>query len=146
MLFRSDYGYDSEHVGDWANLGQGAPEHGDTIPGSFPRPKTINVPDCSREYAPTAGIKELREAVANFYNETYRTKKGSKYTYKNVCIVPGGRAGLTRIASIISDCYLSFFLPDYTAYAEMLSLFKNFSPIPVPLRSEERRVGKECRL
>lgn len=105
----ADYGYDSEHVGDWANLGQGAPEHGDTIPGSFPRPKTINVPDCSREYAPTAGIKELREAVANFYNETYRTKKGSKYTYKNVCIVPGGRAGLTRIASIISDCYLSFF-------------------------------------
>jgi len=133
----ADYGYDSEHVGDWANLGQGAPEHGDTIPGSFPRPKTINVPDCSREYAPTAGIKELREAVANFYNETYRTKKGSKYTYKNVCIVPGGRAGLTRIASIISDCYLSFFLPDYTAYAEMLSLFKNFSPIPVPLKEAD---------
>ncbi|CAH2353636.1 hypothetical protein CLIB1423_11S04258 [[Candida] railenensis] len=128
----TEYGFDVQDL-DWANLGQGAPEHGDTIPGSFKRPSSVPVPDYSKEYAPTAGIKELREAVANYYNETYRQDKPSKYTYKNVCIVPGGRAGLTRIASIISDCYLSFFLPDYTAYAEMLSLFKNFSPIPVPL-------------
>ena len=104
----SEYGYDSEHVGDWANLGQGAPEHGDSIPGSFPRPKQINLPVDYREYAPTAGIKQLREAVANYYNVTYRQGKTSQYTYKNVCIVPGGRAGLTRIASIISDVYLSF--------------------------------------
>ena len=104
----SEYGYDSEHVGDWANLGQGAPEHGDSIPGSFPRPKQINLPVDYREYAPTAGIKQLREAVANYYNATYRQGKPSQYTYKNVCIVPGGRAGLTRIASIISDVYLSF--------------------------------------
>lgn len=133
----TEYGYDSEHNVDWANLGQGAPEHGDTIEGSFKRPTLIPVPDCSKEYAPTAGVKVLREAVANYYNETYRKTKPSKYTYKNVCIVPGGRAGLTRIASIISDCYLSFFLPDYTAYAEMLSLFKNFAPIPVPLNEAD---------
>ncbi|KAG7664577.1 uncharacterized protein J8A68_001871 [[Candida] subhashii] len=132
-----EYGFDSENVGDWANLGQGAPEHGDTIPGSFIRPKHIPVPDYSKEYAPTAGVKPLRQAVANYYNETYRKGKDSQYTYKNVCIVPGGRAGLTRIASIISDCYLSFFLPDYTAYAEMLSLFKNFAPIPVPLKEAD---------
>lgn len=130
----AEYGYDSEHVGDWANLGQGAPEHGDTIPGSFPRPKQINLPVDYREYAPTAGIKELREAVANYYNEEYRQGKASKYTYRNVCIVPGGRAGLTRIATIIADCYLSFFLPDYTAYSELIATMKNFSPIPVPLK------------
>lgn len=128
----TEYGFDPEDH-EWANMGQGAPEHGDTIPGSFPRPKLIPIPDVSKEYAPTAGIKPLREAVAHYYNTAYRQSKKSKYTWKNVCIVPGGRAGLTRIASIISDCYLSFFLPDYTAYAEMLSLFKNFSPIPVPL-------------
>lgn len=129
----NEYGFQGNGDDAWANLGQGAPEHGDTIPGSFKRPKLIEVPDVSREYAPTAGVKELRESVANLYNSLYREGKDSKYTYKNVCIVPGGRAGLIRIASIISDCYLSFFLPDYTAYAEMLSLFKNFSPIPVPL-------------
>lgn len=132
----NEYGFDGVDNA-WANLGQGAPEHGDTIPGSFKRPTSIPIPDHSKEYAPTAGIKELREAVANYYNETYRQNLPSKYTYKNVCIVPGGRAGLTRIASIIKDCYLSFFLPDYTAYAEMLSLFKNFSPIPVPLKESD---------
>lgn len=52
-------------------------------------------------YGPTTGIKELRHAVANLYNETYRQGKDSKYTYENVCIVPGGRAGLIRIAAII---------------------------------------------
>ncbi|CAH6722825.1 hypothetical protein CLIB1444_11S01948 [[Candida] jaroonii] len=135
----NEYGFGQSEEGDaaWANLGQGSPEHGDTIPNSFPRPQTIPIPDKSKGYAPTAGIRELREAVANYYNETYRTSKSSKYTWKNVCIVPGGRAGLTRIASIIKDCYLSFFLPDYTAYAEMLSLFKNFSPIPVPLNEND---------
>lgn len=135
----NEYGFGNSEEEDekWANLGQGAPEHGDTVPGSFERPKSIPIPDKSKEYAPTAGIKELRHAVANYYNETYRKTKPSKYTWKNVCIVPGGRAGLTRIASIISDCYLSFFLPDYTAYAEMLSLFKNFSPIPVPLNEHD---------
>lgn len=132
----TEYGFDPEDPA-WANMGQGAPEHGDTIPGSFPRPKLIPVPVLANEYAPTAGVKPLREAVANLYNETYRKDKASKYTWKNVCIVPGGRAGLTRIASIISDCYLSFFLPDYTAYAEMLSLFKNFLPIPVPLSESD---------
>lgn len=126
----NEYGFEKEPE-NWSNLGQGAPEHGD-FPGSFPRPTSIPIPEKSLEYAPTAGIKELRLAVANYYNQEYRQGK-SKYSYKNVCIVPGGRAGLTRIASIILDCYLSFFLPDYTAYAEMLSLFKNFSPLPVPL-------------
>lgn len=135
----NEYGFGKSDESDkeWANLGQGAPEHGDTIPNSFKRPTSMQIPDSSKEYAPTAGIKPLREKIANYYNETYRTDKSSKYSWKNVCVVPGGRAGLTRIASIIKDCYLSFFLPDYTAYAEMLSLFKNFSPIPVPLYEED---------
>ncbi len=48
---------------------------------------------------------ELREAVANLYNVTYRKGKISQYTYENVCIVPGGRAGLSRIAAVIGDVY-----------------------------------------
>ncbi|KAG5354477.1 Aromatic-amino-acid aminotransferase 2 [Yarrowia sp. B02] len=116
----------------WANLGQGAPEVGD-IPGCFERPDNIDISINTREYAPTSGLTDLRKAVANLYNEEYRQDKASKYTYENVCIVPGGRAGLIRIAAILKDCYMSFFFPDYTAYSEMLSLFKNFAPIPVPL-------------
>jgi aspartate/methionine/tyrosine aminotransferase len=79
----------------------------------------------AREYGPTAGIKPLREAVAKLYNEMHRKGKDSLYTWENVAIVPGGRAGLIRIAAVLGSAYLSFFLPDYTAYNEMLSLFKN---------------------
>lgn len=59
------------------------------------------MPYFPHRYGPTAGIKELRHAVANLYNETYRQGKDSQYTHENVCIVPGGRAGLIRIAAII---------------------------------------------
>jgi aspartate/methionine/tyrosine aminotransferase len=78
-----------------------------------------------REYGPTAGIKPLREAVATLYNAHHRQGKSSKYTWENVCIVPGGRAGLIRIAAVLNNAYLGFFIPDYTAYNEMLSLFRN---------------------
>ncbi len=74
---------------------------------------------------PTAGIKPLREAVAHLYNSHHRQGKTSQYTWENVCIVPGGRAGLIRIAAVLNNAYLGFFIPDYTAYNEMLGLFKN---------------------
>lgn len=59
------------------------------------------------------------------YNVHHRQGKLSKYSWENVCIVPGGRAGLIRIAAVLNNAYLGFFIPDYTAYNEMLSLFKN---------------------
>lgn len=114
-----------------------APEVDDDIEGSFPRPKTIDISMTGREYGPTAGIKPLREAVAHLYNESHRQGKKSKYTWENVCIVPGGRAGLIRIAAVLNNAYLGFFIPDYTAYNEMLSLFKNFAAIPSPLSEED---------
>ncbi|PSK35973.1 hypothetical protein B9Z65_5788 [Elsinoe australis] len=121
----------------WANLGQGAPEVDDDIEGCFERPHTIDVSMSGREYGPTAGIKPLRDAVANLYNEHHRQGKESKYTWKNVAIVPGGRAGLIRIAAVLGNAYLGFFIPDYTAYNEMLSLFRNFAAIPIPLSRED---------
>lgn len=124
----SEHGY-LEDPSSWANLGQGAPEADDEIFGSFPRPTAIPIASASREYGPTAGIKPLRAAVAKLYNEHYRKGKESQYTWENVCIVPGGRAGLIRIAAILGNSYLGFPIPDYSAYSEMLSLFKNVSQI-----------------
>ncbi|PGH10604.1 hypothetical protein AJ80_07455 [Polytolypa hystricis UAMH7299] len=121
-----------EDPASWANLGQGAPEADDDIEGSFPRPTSIPITSAAREYGPTAGIKPLREAVAHLYNEHYRQGKQG-YTWENVCIVPGGRAGLIRIAAILGNSYLSFPIPDYSAYSEMLSLFRNFAAVPMPL-------------
>jgi hypothetical protein len=45
------------------------------------------------------------------YNEHHRKWRKSQYTWENVCIVPGGRAGLIRIAAILGNCYLGFFIP-----------------------------------
>ncbi|KAK0511056.1 hypothetical protein JMJ35_006608 [Cladonia borealis] len=118
---------------EWANLGQGAPEVDDDIEGSFERPHTLNISVNSREYGPTAGIKPLRVAIANLYNSHHRKGKDSQYTWENVAVVPGGRAGLIRIAAVLNNAYLGFFIPDYTAYNEMLGLFKNFAAIPSPL-------------
>ena len=132
----SEHGFIEEpHL--WANLGQGAPEVDDEIEGSFPRPTSIPITVNSREYGPTAGIKPLREAVAHLYNDNYRKGQDSQYTWENVCIVPGGRAGLIRIAAVLGNAYVGFFIPDYTAYNEMLSLFKNFVAIPSPLSAKD---------
>lgn len=110
----------------------------DDIEGCFQRPTHIDITVASREYAPTAGIKPLREAVARMYNAHHRQGKPSQYTWENVAIVPGGRAGLIRIAAVLNQAYLGFFIPDYTAYNEMLSLFRNVSRI-TKLNQRERR-------
>lgn len=52
-------------------------------------------------------------------------------------MVPGGRAGLIRIAAVLGNAYLGFFVPDYTAYNEMLSLFRNFAAVPIPLMEKD---------
>ncbi|KAI5788841.1 pyridoxal phosphate-dependent transferase [Peziza echinospora] len=130
-------GYE-ECPNDWGNLGQGAPEVED-IPHSFHRPTELLLPIQSREYGPVSGITPLRKAVANLYNSIYRVGKESQYTYENVCIVPGGRAGLIRIAAVIGTSYLSYFVPDYTAYNEMLGVFRGgFVAVPVVLKEEEK--------
>ncbi|KIY71062.1 PLP-dependent transferase [Cylindrobasidium torrendii FP15055 ss-10] len=129
------FSYANAHA--WANLGQGAPEVG-PIPEAFERPTTISLPEDSLEYAPTTGVKALREAVANLYNDTYRQGKESQYTYENVCIVPGGRAGLSRLGAVIGDVYTSYQIPDYTAYDQMLSAFRRLVPVPTALEHENQ--------
>ncbi|TBU65499.1 aminotransferase [Dichomitus squalens] len=129
------FSYASSH--EWANLGQGAPEVG-LIPDAPPRPTSIPLPEDSLEYAPTTGVKELREAVANLYNQQYRQDKISQYTYENVCIVPGGRAGLSRVAAVIGEVYCSYQVPDYTAYDQVLSAFKRLVPVPTALDEEQQ--------
>ncbi|KAH9011613.1 pyridoxal phosphate-dependent transferase [Lactarius pseudohatsudake] len=121
------FNYASSH--EWSNLGQGAPEVG-PIPGAPNRPLKVEYDNDALEYAPTTGVKALREAVANLYNTTYRQGKASQYTYENVCIVPGGRAGLSRVAAVIGDVYCSYQVPDYTAYDQMLSAFRRLVPVP----------------
>jgi aspartate/methionine/tyrosine aminotransferase len=117
---------------DWANLGQGAPETG-PLPGSPPRISRIDLTDDDHEYAPVDGLSELKEAVAALYNQRYRQGRKSQYTAENVAISAGGRLALTRLVSTLGRVNVGHFLPDYTAYEELLGAFGTFVPIPVLL-------------
>lgn len=123
--------------GEWINLGQGAPETG-PLPDAPPRLTSIPVHTASSEYTPVAGLWRLREAVADLYNRRFRQGKISQYGPENVAISSGGRAGLTRIAAAIDRVHLGHFLPDYTAYEELLELFRDF--LPMPILNEDHRL------
>jgi aspartate/methionine/tyrosine aminotransferase len=117
---------------DWCNLGQGQPETG-PLPGAPPRMRRIEIGVDDQDYAPVPGIWELRRAVAELYNGLYRQGKRSRYTERNVCICGGGRASLTRAVAALGQVNLGHFLPDYTAYEELLDIFKLFTSIPILL-------------
>ena len=120
---------------DWCNLGQGQPETG-PLPGAPSRVHSVAIDVDDQEYAPIPGIWELREAIAGLYNRLYRRGIPSKYSAENVSVSGGGRAALTRAAASLGHVNLGHFLPDYTAYEELLDIFKAFTAIPILLEGE----------
>jgi N-succinyldiaminopimelate aminotransferase len=120
---------------DWCNLGQGMPE-AEALPGAPPRISELPILAGDQEYSPVAGLWELREAIAGYYNDLFRRGMGSKYSAENVAVSGGGRSALTRVAASLGNINLGHFLPDYTAYEELLSVFRLFSPIPILLEPE----------
>jgi aspartate/methionine/tyrosine aminotransferase len=119
----------------WANLGQGSPETG-SLPDAPPRVDQLSINPLHQQYSPVGGNKDLCQAVADLYNTIYRKDKASKYTRENVSIASGGRLALTRLASALGNVNMGHFIPDYTAYEELLSVFKAFSAIPILLDAE----------
>jgi len=107
----------------WCNFGQGQPETG-PLEGAPPRIEYIPIDPSDQEYAPAAGLPELREAVAAMYNDLFRRGMGSQYSAENVAICGGGRVSLMRACVAIGPVHLGHFLPDYTAYAEVLDCFR----------------------
>jgi aspartate/methionine/tyrosine aminotransferase len=119
----------------WSNLGQGQPET-DALPGAPARIGQVAIDVDDQEYAPIPGIWELREAIAGLYNRLYRRGMPSQYTAENVSVSGGGRAALTRAAASLGHVNLGHFLPDYTAYEELLDIFKAFTAIPILLEGD----------
>jgi hypothetical protein len=119
----------------FCNLGQGQPETG-PLPGAPPRCEAVTIAGDDQEYAPVAGVWELREAIADLYNKLYRRGMPSRYSAENVSVSGGGRSSLTRAAAALGQINLGHFLPDYTAYEELLDVFRLFSPIPILLEGE----------
>ncbi|WP_437819060.1 pyridoxal phosphate-dependent aminotransferase [Sorangium sp. So ce1078] len=124
-----------EGADGWCNLGQGQPETG-PLPGAPERCAAVPIAGDDQEYAPVAGLWELREAIAALYNRAYRRGMPSRYTAENVAVSGGGRIALTRAAAALGQINLGHFLPDYTAYEELLDVFRLFSPIPILLEGD----------
>ena len=120
----------------WANLGQGSPETG-PLPEAPARIEQLAINPLHQQYSPVGGNRDLCQAVADLYNTIYRKDKASRYTRDNVSIASGGRLALTRIASALGNVNMGHFIPDYTAYEELLSVFKAFSAIPILLDAED---------
>lgn len=116
----------------WCNLGQGQPDTG-TLPGAPERVSRIDVRPGDLDYAPVAGLLELREAVADLYNRLFRRGMKSQYSAENVAIAGGGRVAVMRACAAVAPIHLGHFLPDYTAYEELLDVFRRFLPIPILL-------------
>jgi aspartate/methionine/tyrosine aminotransferase len=123
------------HHPDWCNLGQGQPDTG-ALPGAPPRREGVGIERFDQDYAPVAGLWELREAIAGLYNKLLRRGMPSQYTAHNVAVSGGGRVSLMRACAAISSVNLGHFLPDYTAYEELLDIFRRFTPIPIALDPE----------
>ena len=120
----------------WSNLGQGAPEIGSLL-GSPARIQQMTFDPNHHEYSPITGQLRLREKVAEMYNYFYRRGKKSQYTRDNVSIAGGGRIALTRVVACLDNINMGHLLPDYTAYEELLSIFKAFTPIPILLDAKQ---------
>lgn len=116
----------------WCNLGQGQPDTG-PLAGAPERLTHIEVQPGDLDYAPVAGVWELREAVATLYNQLFRRGMKSQYSAENVAIAGGGRVAVMRACAAIAPIHLGHFLPDYTAYEELLDVFRRFLPIPILL-------------
>lgn len=134
MSRAAEHGYVPGHP-EWATLGQGAPETG-PLPGSPPRVEHVTINPERHEYGPIAGEATLRHKVADLYNFLFRQGKASQYTHENVSISGGGRVALTRVGAALGNINMGHFLPDYTAYEELLSVFKAFTSIPILLDPE----------
>jgi aspartate/methionine/tyrosine aminotransferase len=111
------------------------PEAG-PLPDAPPRISTIEISDADHEYGPVIGLWELRDAVAQLYNQLYRRGMPSQYSAENVAISGGGRQALARAVAALGHVNLGHFLPDYTAYAELLEMFGLVAPIPILLEPE----------
>lgn len=127
-------GYRPDDV-TWSNLGQGQPETG-PLPGAPPRVQAVTIEGHDQDYAPVAGVWELREAVAGLYNRLFRRGMPTQYSAENVSISGGGRVALIRACAALNTVHLGHFLPDYTAYEELLDVFRRFTPTPILLDPE----------
>lgn len=122
---------------EWCNVGQGQPEVGE-ITGAPPRINSVSLEEpIDAAYGPVGGTPEVRAAVADWINRTYR--RGLKpYSAENISFASGGRLALTRLFSIFKDgSRIAYKNPDYTAYEDYLYPLRHSCEL-IELRAQEK--------
>lgn len=122
---------------DWCNIGQGQPEVG-MLPEAPERINSVQLEGLKdAAYGPVGGTLEVRDAVADWINRTYR--KGMKpYVAENISFASGGRLALTRLFSIFKDSSrIAYKNPDYTAYEDYLYFLRHTCEL-IELRAKEQ--------
>ncbi|MBD3300666.1 MAG: aminotransferase class I/II-fold pyridoxal phosphate-dependent enzyme [Candidatus Moranbacteria bacterium] len=120
----------------WCNFGQGSAEPG-IIKGAPERITSFKVSHKQNAYAPVSGLNILRQHTADLYNQLFRNKKNLvKFDLENVDISGGGRMALSRIIASLGKIKVAYFVPDYSSYEGILSVFNNIDPIPYYLKAQ----------
>jgi aspartate/methionine/tyrosine aminotransferase len=119
---------------EWCNFGKGQPETGQ-LEGGPARIRSVNVHDEDFGYGPVNGTQEMREAVANHYNNLYRDGR-KPYTAANVAIAQGGRLMLSRLFKALQG-RLGYQTPDYAGYQDLMdNAHKDLELVHVPTDEE----------
>ncbi|MFT5291758.1 MAG: aspartate/methionine/tyrosine aminotransferase [Planctomycetota bacterium] len=116
---------------DWCNLGQGQPEVGE-LEGAPKRMGAFEFDPAEHAYGPVEGTLALRQAIADYYNRTFRSGKAQQYGPENVSVAAGGRLILSRIFAALGEGVLGYQVPDYTAYEDMIGYHQHrFTPVSI---------------
>jgi aspartate/methionine/tyrosine aminotransferase len=91
------------------------------VPGGPPLPAQIDIVASDLKYPKATGEIELREAIANYYNEHYE----AGITPDHVAIFAGGRPGIFAILAFMEhDICIAVEETEYTPYYDMLDLLQ----------------------
>ena len=91
------------------------------LPGGPPLPNKIDLVAEDLKYPKATGEFELREAIANYYNEYY----SAGITPDHVAVFAGGRPGiLSTLAFLESDVCVAVEETEYTPYYDMLQILR----------------------
>ena len=91
------------------------------LPGGPPLPQQIDIDYTDLKYPKATGEIELREAIANYYNEHY----DAGITPDHVAVFAGGRPGiLATLAFLQPDVGIAVEETEYTPYYDMLEILR----------------------
>ena len=122
---------------DWCNLGQGQPETG-PLPGAPPRVHQVEIgrgrPGLRAGPGHLGAAPRGRGALQPALPRAACARSTPSATSASAA---AGASSLTRAVAALGQVNLGHFLPDYTAYEELLDIFKLFTSIPILLDGRE---------